>query len=137
MTQAIIKAQARLEVADPLETNRSLMASLASLNVELRRDKNKKIVGCKSTDMQSVEKARDNYRLALTGASEDFVIGLLLDMEGRGLGYRNASDLKNEFRFNTYIKHLTKFPADALKACLLYTSPSPRDATLSRMPSSA
>ena len=27
--------------------------------------------------------------------------------------------------------------ARALKACLLYTSPSPRDATLSRMPSSA
>ena len=27
--------------------------------------------------------------------------------------------------------------ADSAKACLLYTSPSPRDATLSRMPSSA
>ena len=27
--------------------------------------------------------------------------------------------------------------ARARKACLLYTSPSPRDATLSRMPSSA
>ena len=26
---------------------------------------------------------------------------------------------------------------DAITACLLYTSPSPRDATLSRMPSSA
>ena len=26
---------------------------------------------------------------------------------------------------------------DEYKACLLYTSPSPRDATLSRMPSSA
>ena len=26
---------------------------------------------------------------------------------------------------------------DALQGCLLYTSPSPRDATLSRMPSSA
>ena len=28
-------------------------------------------------------------------------------------------------------------PAGYLKCCLLYTSPSPRDATLSRMPSSA
>ena len=27
--------------------------------------------------------------------------------------------------------------SDAMRACLLYTSPSPRDATLSRMPSSA
>ena len=29
------------------------------------------------------------------------------------------------------------FPADQYSSCLLYTSPSPRDATLSRMPSSA
>ena len=29
------------------------------------------------------------------------------------------------------------WPIDRLKGCLLYTSPSPRDATLSRMPSSA
>ena len=28
-------------------------------------------------------------------------------------------------------------PGDQLRTCLLYTSPSPRDATLSRMPSSA
>ena len=32
---------------------------------------------------------------------------------------------------------LTKFPQDAYSACLLYTSPSPRDGLLSRMPSSA
>ena len=30
-----------------------------------------------------------------------------------------------------------KMGVDLIKACLLYTSPSPRDATLSRMPSSA
>ena len=30
-----------------------------------------------------------------------------------------------------------KLISDAREACLLYTSPSPRDATLSRMPSSA
>ena len=42
-----------------------------------------------------------------------------------------------------YLTHSTSVPADAsLTAtyrytCLLYTSPSPRDATLSRMPSSA
>jgi len=30
-----------------------------------------------------------------------------------------------------------KRTSDIAKACLLYTSPSPRDATLSRMPSSA
>ena len=31
----------------------------------------------------------------------------------------------------------TSVGGEALKSCLLYTSPSPRDATLSRMPSSA
>ena len=39
-----------------------------------------------------------------------------------------------------FIKRLVKAGPDArvtFKACLLYTSPSPRDATLSRMPSSA
>ena len=36
-------------------------------------------------------------------------------------------------------KHLSKLPEQyhSIKTCLLYTSPSPRDATLSRMPSSA
>ena len=31
----------------------------------------------------------------------------------------------------------TAVPGETFEACLLYTSPSPRDATLSRMPSSA
>ena len=36
------------------------------------------------------------------------------------------------------IKNMIAFDEDAkLKACLLYTSPSPRDGLLSRMPSSA
>ena len=34
-------------------------------------------------------------------------------------------------------KPLTDEEIEAFKTCLLYTSPSPRDATLSRMPSSA
>ena len=37
-----------------------------------------------------------------------------------------------------YSKELSqKIPDSMLRSCLLYTSPSPRDATLSRMPSSA
>ena len=42
---------------------------------------------------------------------------------------------------NTYITFLNGFSEDTIidldSICLLYTSPSPRDATLSRMPSSA
>ena len=33
--------------------------------------------------------------------------------------------------------HLGEFPVDDTQGCLLYTSPSPRDRTRSRMPSSA
>ena len=38
---------------------------------------------------------------------------------------------------NAYINALNKMIIKRDKTCLLYTSPSPRDATLSRMPSSA
>ena len=40
---------------------------------------------------------------------------------------------------NTYVKSVDKFPCmtDYIVPCLLYTSPSPRDRTRSRMPSSA
>ena len=42
-----------------------------------------------------------------------------------------ASLLRSEINLGQYVRN------DKLPTCLLYTSPSPRDATLSRMPSSA
>ena len=45
-----------------------------------------------------------------------------------------ANGCKIEYRFAT-IANAEKSPA--LRSCLLYTSPSPRDRSLSRMPSSA
>ena len=39
--------------------------------------------------------------------------------------------------FNRELKESASRQQAALNSCLLYTSPSPRDATLSRMPSSA
>ena len=43
-----------------------------------------------------------------------------------------------EKELDNVIRFWTRSPAtDPYKYCLLYTSPSPRDATLSRMPSSA
>ena len=52
----------------------------------------------------------------------------------------NASSLKHEFATLEHLLFALLKDQDAvevLKACLLYTSPSPRDAQLSRMPSSA
>jgi hypothetical protein len=39
--------------------------------------------------------------------------------------------------YNSTFGSLRSHPNDALRTCLLYTSPSPRDGLLSRMPSSA
>ena len=67
---------------------------------------------------------------------------------------KDAPDARNLFRVHWYNEHADKpggenypgfvdvpnhieLPSELTGVCLLYTSPSPRDATLSRMPSSA
>ena len=45
--------------------------------------------------------------------------------------------LQEAYRLRTQRYEAKVTPLTVLEACLLYTSPSPRDATLSRMPSSA
>ena len=54
---------------------------------------------------------------------------------GLGIGIEKAVCIIFNFKIN-YTYYQTKFTSDS-NICLLYTSPSPRDATLSRMPSSA
>ena len=50
---------------------------------------------------------------------------------------RNNPDADPTMIRRERIKRMRKKELKATKSCLLYTSPSPRDATLSRMPSSA
>ena len=54
-------------------------------------------------------------------------------------GKRSEKNERHEARFCTTASRIAQFAAKVSysKTCLLYTSPSPRDATLSRMPSSA
>ena len=61
-------------------------------------------------------------------------------------GFKFFGDDPEEHKYHIKDEHIDllkeafdwdKFPIDYLRSCLLYTSPSPRDATLSRMPSSA
>ena len=59
-------------------------------------------------------------------------------------GYQNVKGFrKKNYTHETRIKQLSKlqqfrnYTDEQLKDCLLYTSPSPRDGLLSRMPSSA
>ena len=73
---------------------------------------------------------------------------ILLGVTGSIAAYKTA-DLIRQLRQNDYFVHvimtksakefITPLTLQALSGnpCLLYTSPSPRDATLSRMPSSA
>ena len=49
----------------------------------------------------------------------------------------SGADSFNRYDIYTDSFRFSNTDADRLSACLLYTSPSPRDATLSRMPSSA
>ena len=46
-------------------------------------------------------------------------------------------DVNTGMILEAYREHERRPPASMLKICLLYTSPSPRDRTRSRMPSSA
>ena len=74
-----------------------------------------------------------------TGAS--LGIGAISNMYFRGAGMGNTILLGTSVTKNTATAasdlYFEDFTIDANNVCLLYTSPSPRDATLSRMPSSA
>ena len=57
-----------------------------------------------------------------------------LQLIGEALGYGTEAISTNATAHSSVVADGT---ADAARACLLYTSPSPRDNTTSRMPSSA
>ena len=76
-------------------------------------------------------------------AKENGVKTLEIEVRGPGAGRESAlRALQSTGFIITTIKDVTPIPHNGCRppkrrSCLLYTSPSPRDATLSRMPSSA
>ena len=76
-----------------------------------------------------------------------FILGLVLDLEDLGLSGNVGRQICEQVRSDNLLAYDTsdirRLEAIHLLGrrlditCLLYTSPSPRDATLSRMPSSA
>ena len=93
------------------------MAKLFGFSIEDSQNKSTSIV---SPVPKNNEDGVDNY------VASGFY-GQYVDIEG---AYRNEHELIRRYR------DMALHP-EVDKACLLYTSPSPRDATLSRMPSSA
>ena len=86
------------------------------------------LMGNKNLENYSVEDIRKNISV----------------LHSKGLNGKSLSRMISSWRgFFNFLIHKHKFKKNptlgikAPKSCLLYTSPSPRDATLSRMPSSA
>ena len=77
-------------------------------------------------DLTSVKGARDNQ---LRG------VGLVVGLAGQGDGRIEPTERSIINAMERFGLDITR--ADQSRNCLLYTSPSPRDGLLSRMPSSA
>ena len=84
------------------------------------------------------------YRVQISGNqyAADRQVGIHYQIHrGIGVHHRAAIDAKQPFRVNVFVGGNPAMTVAAVmplpEGCLLYTSPSPRDATLSRMPSSA
>ena len=85
------------------------------------------------------------YEASITFAPHSTVTGLSLSLDGTTIAWSESNGSVNiyqtmekvyEIKCDGIITGLA-FNEANLIICLLYTSPSPRDATLSRMPSSA
>ena len=79
------------------------------------------------------------------GPPEDLVVGevpdptpgpgeILIDVKAAPVTFPDTLMLEDKYQFKADLPYI---PGSEVAGCLLYTSPSPRDATLSRMPSSA
>ena len=65
----------------------------------------------------------------------EYTIGTMIELPSAALNSGSIAEHADFFSFGT--NDLTQTTLGLSRDCLLYTSPSPRDATLSRMPSSA
>ena len=66
-----------------------------------------------------------------------FVLGSYLNQDGDGYNYRIDGSDAQKFMIELADETRRSFSSGDTDACLLYTSPSPRDVEESRMPSSA
>ena len=79
--------------------------------------------------------------IAVQHFDESNIVGSVNITTGTKADYVNTMDSTYTNPDNDYSEDIIRYPSDAINnstvACLLYTSPSPRDGATSRMPSSA
>ena len=98
-------------------------------SLEINSNLDKELAKVKTQSIQVNEEIRQlqkTLKTLSTGSAADQK-KLIEQLEKQG---KSVQDLEKEY--SDLLSEQSK-----LRACLLYTSPSPRDATLSRMPSSA
>ena len=93
---------------------------------------------------EEYDEVREEINLALSqvASSGQYIGGKVVrDFESQLEEYLDCSDVvscgNGTDALQIALMSLDLDPGDEVVVCLLYTSPSPRDATLSRMPSSA
>ena len=77
------------------------------------------------------------YRLGLLGDTQGLVRDQIFGQNVQNLRDQGLSDEDIAERLGRDVADVGNISQDQLFGCLLYTSPSPRDRTRSRMPSSA
>ena len=90
--------------------------------------------------LQAKEKAQTLGRTFLAEGSEDIVEppkSMQVDTTTKGLDLFTLDKFKDKAEIYVGALYNGALPTADIKSCLLYTSPSPRDRTRSRMPSSA
>ena len=143
---------------DKVEQLKEVDGSLELVGEKLFEGEMKKFRRVFVCETWSVPRLREKIKKlgwGVTSADINFAQRLLLDCDigphvnitGNVLwaGERSPDEAKNENNTNIKLaeENINKvggagiYPVDMIISCLLYTSPSPRDATLSRMPSSA
>ena len=87
-------------------------------------------------EAEGVDKITDPHRKAVTAVLLENQEKFLRDEQSFGQS-GSVQDIHEVVPTNSAGSNPAGFSGSAVAGCLLYTSPSPRDATLSRMPSSA
>ena len=115
---------------DPTERDNLIVSGNIVSEIEIGATTHTLLVGAEIIDTDNKNLRYDTYWSTTGNDKETFQITRPLDISVNSAGVATAVD------FVTKLKSQTESDIK-VKSCLLYTSPSPRDRTRSRMPSSA